>query len=145
LDDTNEFVLGKQSRVLTTDSNSSAVFSRKIGILQTIDLTENVIQVWIKVSDISKIKELRVSVTADRFESYRNYWISSPDGKIGTPLDNNEWTAATLGPENIRDFGNPNLSKIDTMQLRVVDNGQGPVSVWFNGLFSTTIDKESDL
>jgi hypothetical protein len=65
----------------------------------------------------------------DRFESYRNYWIFSSDGKINTLLDNNEWSVVTIGSENISDFGSPDLSNIDTIQLRLIDKGQGPVSV----------------
>ncbi|MGI0049787.1 MAG: hypothetical protein ACREAW_09625, partial [Nitrososphaera sp.] len=144
LDDTSDFVVGKQSMQLATVGDGSPVFTRRIGISPTIDLSEKSLIVWLKVSDVSNTQELRVTVTSDRFQTLRNYWINTMDGKINTPLKDNEWTAVTLGPENIRDFGNPDLSKIDTIQLRVVDNGQGPVSVWFNGLFSTTIDKDSN-
>lgn len=134
-DDISDFVIGQQSLKLTTDGNSSPVFTRKTGIAPSIDMTDKSVAIWLKVSNAENLGELRVTVTGDRFQTLRNYWIDTKDGKIGTPLIDNEWILVTISPENIRDFGSPDVSKIDTIQLRVVDKGgNNPVTIWFNGL-----------
>ena len=135
-DETSDFVVGQQSLKLSTDGNGSPVFTRRTSISPSIDLTDKTLGIWLKVSSVNNIQELRITVTGDKFQTLRNYWLFTSDGKISTSLNDNKWTFLTIDPENIRDFGNPDLSNIDTIQLRVVDKGQGPVSVWFNGLSS---------
>jgi hypothetical protein len=134
MDDTAEFVIGQQSLKLSTNGDGIAVFTRKIDISPAIDLTNSSLKIWLKVSDVQNIKELRVTVTGDRFQTLRNYWIYTSDGSISTPLNDDEWTLLTIESQNIRDFANPDLSKIDTIQLRVADDSSGALSVWFNGL-----------
>jgi hypothetical protein len=134
VDDTDEFALGKQSLKLSTNGDGVAVFTRKTGVSPSIDLANSSLKLWLKVSEAQNIKELRVTVTGDRFQSLRNYWIYTSDGSISTPLRDNQWTVLTIQPQNIRDFADPDLSKIDTIQLRIADNNKGTVSVWFNGL-----------
>ena len=133
LDDSEDHVIGQQSLKLTTGGDGLAVFTRIIGISPPLDLDEKSMKVWVKVSDVSKIRELRVTVTGDKFETYRNYWISGP-GVNSTDLKDNEWSVVTIRAENMRDVGAVDISRIDTIQLRVVDDGTGPVSVRFNGL-----------
>lgn len=132
-DDHQDYVLGQQSLKLTTNGDGTAVFTRKTGISPPIDLENKLLKVWLKVSDTTKIKELRVTVTGDRFESLRNYWLYGSDG-ISTELADNKWVVVTVEPQKMRDLGLPDLSRVDTIQLRIADNGTGPVSVWFNGL-----------
>jgi hypothetical protein len=134
VDDTGDFILGRQSLKLNTNGEGSPTFTRMTYMTPPIDLTEKSLKVLLKVTDIDMIKELRVTVTADKFQTFRNYWIVNATGGISTSLGDNEWAAIEIGPENIRDFGNPDVSKIDTIQLRIVDKSDGPVSVWFNGL-----------
>lgn len=135
--ETSDFVIGQQSLKLTTDGHGSPAFTRRTNISPSIDLTNKTLAVWIKVSDTSNIRELRVTVTGDKFQTFRNYWMYTSDGKINASLSDNKWTLVTISPENIRDFGKPDMSKINAIQLRVVDKGQDSVSVWFNSLSST--------
>jgi hypothetical protein len=144
-DDGNNFVLGNQSLKLSTGGDGLPVFTRKISISPNLDLSEKSINILLKASEVSNIQELRVSVTADRFQTYRDYWIISGVRGINTPINDNDWALITIDTENIRDFGNPDLSKIDTIQLRVVDQGGAPVSVWFNGLSLANMNKDNDL
>jgi hypothetical protein len=132
-DDNDDYTLGEQSLRLTTNGDGSAIFTRKANISPQIDLDNKLLKVWVKVSDTSKLDELRITVTSDRFETHRNYWLYGPN-QLSTPLEDNEWTILTIEPEGIEDVGSPDLSRIDTIQLRLADNGAGPVSVWFNGI-----------
>lgn len=132
-DDGDDYTLGEQSLRLTTSGDESAVFTRKANISPHLDLENKLLKVWLKVSDTSKLDELRITVTGDEFETHRNFWLYSPN-QFSTPIENNQWTILTIGPEAIEDVGSPDLSRIDTIQLRLADNGSGPVSVWFNGI-----------
>ncbi len=79
-DDTVDFVFGAQSLKLETDGDGLEVITRKAGILPSIDFTGQQLKLWIKISDISEVAEIRVLVSNDGFKDFRNYWIQKPSG-----------------------------------------------------------------
>ena len=132
-DDKTDFVMSTQSLKLTTDGNGQGVFTRKTNMSPALEFTGKFLKVWIKISDTSKIKELRVTVTSDNFATFKNYKIYGSD-VYAKDLQNNEWSEITIMPSQTDETGKPDISKVSTIQLRVVDKGTGAVSVWFNGL-----------
>lgn len=74
-DDTSYSVNGLQSLKLTTDGDGRSVFTRKREISKVIDFHGKTIKLWIKISDSSRLHELRVTVTNDDFGNYRDFWI----------------------------------------------------------------------
>ena len=74
-DDVSDSVSGSQSLLLTTDGDGEPVFTRKSGISDAIDFTGKTVKLWVKISDPSKLLNMRVTVTNDEFENYRNFWI----------------------------------------------------------------------
>ncbi len=133
IDDTKDFVMGTQSLKLTTDGDGQAVFTRKASISPSINFTGKSLKVWIKVNDTSKIDELRVTVTSDNFATFKNYRMYD-DGVNFQDLQNNQWNEVTIMLYQSNDRGTPDISNINTIQLRVADKGNGPISVWFSGL-----------
>jgi len=145
-DDTTDFARSTQSLKLATDGDGQAVFARKTNMSPALDFTGKFLKVWIKISDTSKIKELRVTVTNDNFATFKNYRIYGT-GVYAKDLQNNQWNEVTIMPSQTDDTGKPDISKVNTIQLRVVDKGTGAVSVWFNGLalleFEDTLEEVS--
>ena len=74
-DDKSYSVDGLQSLKLTTDGDGRPVFTRKTGISKATDFTGKTIKLWVRISDLSQLQELRVTVTNDEFKNYRNFWI----------------------------------------------------------------------
>jgi peptidoglycan/xylan/chitin deacetylase (PgdA/CDA1 family) len=132
-DDIADFAMSTQSLKLTTAGDSQPVFARKTNLSPALDLTDKFLKVWVKISDTSKIKELRVTVTSDNFVTFKNYRIYG-NGVYAKELQNNQWYEITIMPSQTDETGKPDISKINTIQVRVVDKGTGAVSVWFNGL-----------
>ncbi len=133
VDDTADFMTSAQSLKLSTAGDGQPVFVRKTNISPALDFTGKFLKVWIKISDASKIKELRVTVTNDNFATFKNYRIYG-SGVYAKDLQNNQWNEITIMPSQTDDTGKPDISKVNTIQLRIVDKGNGAVSVWFNGL-----------
>jgi hypothetical protein len=77
-DDSTDFAQGAQSLRLETDGDGSPVVTRKSEIKPVLDFAGKQLKLWVKISDISKLREFRVTVTNDEFQNYRNYWIRMP-------------------------------------------------------------------
>lgn len=133
IDDTTDFATGSQSLKLTTGGDGQAVFTRKTNISPAMDFTGKFLKVWIKVNDTSKINELRITITSDEFTTYKNYRIYE-DGISFNDLRSNQWNEIILTSSTSDERGTPDISNVNTIQLRVADMGSGAVSVWFNGL-----------
>ncbi|MGH9921389.1 MAG: hypothetical protein ACRD38_01415 [Nitrososphaerales archaeon] len=78
IDDTVNFVLGTQSLNLKTEGDGLEVVTRKSARLPSIDFTETQLKLWIKISDVNKLGEFRITVIGDDFVNYGNYWIQKP-------------------------------------------------------------------
>jgi hypothetical protein len=60
-----------------------------------------------------------------------NYSEQQPDG----------WIEYAVGQTGIKDFGTPDVSVIDTIQIRIRDDGSEPVNMWLSHI--STIDRQS--
>ena len=134
-DDSGDFVYGNQALKVTTEGNGELVTIKKSDFSPPIDLTDKFLKLWIKISDTKKISKLKITVTGDDFETYKTYWIHknniSPNAFY---FRNNYWNPLTISLTQTKDFGLPDISKIDTIEFSVRDTGKGPVTVWFDGL-----------
>ncbi len=135
LDDTLDFAIGSQSLKLVTYGDGSAVFTRKSDILPALNFTDRVLKLWIKVNGTDNIRELRITITNDDFRTYTDYWISGALGASAEYLRDNQWNIVTLSPGHASPVGAPDISSVDTVQVRVSDKGLGkPAAVWINSL-----------
>lgn len=135
IDDTTDFVIGKQSLKLITSGNGQTVFTRT-NLSPSIDFTGKFLKVWIKISDTYNISELRIMITGDNFQTYKSYWIHG-NGEINPKvkyLSKNQWNLVTISLTQTDNFGSPDISNINAIEIRVKDAGIRPVTVWFNGI-----------
>jgi peptidoglycan/xylan/chitin deacetylase (PgdA/CDA1 family) len=92
------------------------------------------VKAWVKVDRVDNIRELRISVTGDDFRTWTDYWIAG-DGASAAFLQNNKWNLITLSLAQTMATGNPDTSRVDSVQVRVTDRGTGePATVWLNGI-----------
>ncbi|MGI0024961.1 MAG: polysaccharide deacetylase family protein, partial [Nitrososphaera sp.] len=135
VDDTSDFAIGNQSLKLATDGDGSAVFTRKSEISPALNFTDRLIKLWIKVNGTGNLSELRVTVTSDDFRTYTDYWIAGGRGAGAGFLVDNEWNVVTLSPSQSAPIGESDISRVDTIQIRVADDGLGrPLTLWVNSL-----------
>ena len=133
LDDPSTFALGEQSLRITTEGDGSSVFTRK-AITPALNFTDRMVKAWIKVDRVDNIRELRISATGDDFRTWTDYWIAG-DGASAAFLQNNKWNVITLSLAQTMATGNPDSSRVDSVQVRVTDRGTGePANVWLNGI-----------
>ncbi|MGI0035703.1 MAG: polysaccharide deacetylase family protein, partial [Nitrososphaera sp.] len=135
VDDTSDFAIGNQSLKLVTDGDGSAVFTRKSEISPALNFTDRLLKLWIKVNGTGNLSELRVTVTSDDFRTYTDYWIAGGKGAGTGFLVDNEWNVVTLSPSQSAPIGDSDISRVDTIQIRVADDGLGrPLTLWVNSL-----------
>jgi peptidoglycan/xylan/chitin deacetylase (PgdA/CDA1 family) len=133
LDDAGEYALGNQSLKMMTEGNSAPVFTRK-ELVQSLNFTDRVLKVWLKVQGVDNVRELRVSTTGDDFRTWSDYWIVGPGARADF-LPESMWTAVTVSPAQATVMGEPDISRVDSVQVRVVDRGTGePVTVWVSSV-----------
>ncbi|MGH9991294.1 MAG: polysaccharide deacetylase family protein [Nitrososphaera sp.] len=135
VDDTSDFAIGNQSLKLVTDGDGSAVFTRKSEISPALNFTDRLLKLWIKVNGTGNLSELRVTVTSDDFRTYTDYWIAGGKGAGTGFLVDNEWNVVTLSPSQSAPIGDSDISRVDTIQIRVADDGLGrTLTLWVNSL-----------
>lgn len=132
-DDLAEYALGTQSLKITSDGNGEPVFTRK-ELSPALNFTDRMLKIWIKIDGVGNIGELRLSATGDDFRNWADYWISG-DKARATFLRDNQWNVITLSSAQATMVGRPDLSHIDSIQLRVSDVGRArQANVWINGI-----------
>jgi peptidoglycan/xylan/chitin deacetylase (PgdA/CDA1 family) len=135
LEDTTSFAIGNQSLKLVTTGDGSPVFTRKSDIVPALNFTDKLLKVWIKVNGTDSVSELRVTVTSDDFRTYTDYWIAGDAGAQAGFLGENRWNVLSLSKSHSTAVGPSDISRVDKIQIRVVDDGSGrPVTVWVNSL-----------
>jgi peptidoglycan/xylan/chitin deacetylase (PgdA/CDA1 family) len=135
-DDTETFALGVQSLKLTTDGDGSALFTRK-ALAPAMNLTDRTMKVWIRADSFDNIDELRVSASGDDFRTWTDYWIFGA-GADARHLQDDEWNLVTIAGAHARQTGDPDMSRIDAIQVRVADRGTAlPATVWINSIALT--------
>ncbi len=135
LEDTTSFAIGNQSLKLVTPGDGSPVFTRRSDILPSLNFTDKLLKVWIKFNGTENVSELRVTVTGDDFRTYTDYWIAGDVGAQAGFLGENRWNILALSKSHTTAEGLSDISRVDKIQIRVVDDGSGrPVTVWVNSL-----------
>jgi len=135
LQDPASFAIGNQSLKLVTPGDGSPVFTRKSDIVPTLNFTDRLLKVWIKVNGTENMSELRVTVTADDFGTYTDYWIAGDAGMQSSFLGENRWNILALSKSHSKAEGLSDISRVESIQIRAVDDGSGkPVTVWVNSL-----------
>jgi peptidoglycan/xylan/chitin deacetylase (PgdA/CDA1 family) len=135
LQDAASFAIGNQSLKLVTLGDGSPVFIRKSDIVPALNFTDRLLKVWIKVNGTENVSELRVTVTGDDFRTFTDYWIAGDAGMQASFLGENRWNILTLSKSHSTAEGLSDISDVNKIQIRVVDDGSGrPVTVWINGL-----------
>ena len=135
LEDTTSFAIGNQSLKLVTPGDGSPVFTRKSDIVPALNFTDKILKVWIKVNGTENVSELRITLTGDDFRTYTDYWIAGDAGAQAGFLGENRWNILTLSKSHSTAEGLSDISRVDKIQIRVVDDGSGrPVTVWINSL-----------
>jgi peptidoglycan/xylan/chitin deacetylase (PgdA/CDA1 family) len=134
-DDRVDLAMGEQSLRIVTQGDGLPVFTRKSDISPALNFTDRLLKVWIKVNGTDNVSELRVTVTNDEFQTFADYWIAGDMSADASFLRENQWNVLTLSPSQSGFLGSPDISSVNSVQVRVVDNGLGsPVTVWLNSL-----------
>jgi len=133
--DKDDYVIGEHSLKISTKGNLEPEIVRITNLSPSLDLSEKFIKAWLKISDRSSVAKLRIKVSSDNFETYQTYMIherpSSPTAKY---FQNNKWSLITISKTQAYETNNPDLSKINAFEIFVKDNGNHPITVWFNSL-----------
>lgn len=130
-DDATDYVKGSQSLKLTSDGIGSAVFTRKINIAPTIDLTGKYIKVWVKVSDVSLLSELWFYVSSDNFAANNYNWKVTDDK---SQIKSGVWSSVTLSFGEATVTGAPNRAAINSIQWRIKDTASSAINVNLGGM-----------
>ncbi len=136
-DDRGHYMIGNQSLRISTNGDGSEVFTGKSEISPALNLTDRLLKLWIKVNSTVSLAELRVTMTGDDFQTFTDYWIAGGMGASTGFLVDNEWNVITISPSQSSSIGEPDISRVNAIQIMVVDDGR-PVSLWFNGLALVT-------
>jgi len=131
--DTEDYLLGHQSLKLATKGDATLEKIRLTNLDPPIDFSGKFLKAWLKIDGKYAINRLGISVSSDNFETSKNYWInqrsSSPTAKS---FQNNVWSPVTISLTQTS--GKTDLSKINSIEIFLKDNGNQPVTTWFNSL-----------
>ncbi|MEM2760657.1 MAG: polysaccharide deacetylase family protein [Nitrososphaerales archaeon] len=130
LDENNDFVKGMQSLQLVSDGNGIPVFTRKMSINPSLDLSNKYIKVWVKVTDTNYLQELWFYLSSDNFLS--SWYTFKIDNDI--KLKNNIWIPITLTFDEAVVTGSPDITNINAIQWRIRDKGTGIVAAYWGGM-----------
>jgi peptidoglycan/xylan/chitin deacetylase (PgdA/CDA1 family) len=139
LQDAASFAIGSESLRLMTLGDGSPVFTRKSDIVPALNFTDRLLKVWVKVNGTENLPELRLTVTGDDFGTYTDYWIAGDAGMQASFLGENRWNILTLSKGHSTAEGLSDISGVESIQIRAVDDGSGrPVTIWVNSLSLVT-------
>ncbi len=126
--DTEDFINGSQSMKLVTDGTGFPTVTRSNIISPVLDLSQNVIGIWIKIDNSSKVKELWMYFSNDGFKSS---WYTCKI-QITSQMKSGEWIKVLVDPKASVITGSPDLSSINRIQIRINDDSTGPVTLHLN-------------
>ena len=133
--DLSEVLLGTRSWRASTDGDGVQVNVRADG-LAPLDLSDAFVRLRLKVAELARLHRLYLYLSHDGFETYDTYLVLRGDhAGAEAYADDGEWVTVTtaLGtPLN----GAPvvDLTRVTGVQLSLVDDGEGPATVWFASL-----------
>lgn len=117
---------------LITEGDGNAVFTRSS--LSEININDKKITISYYVDDVSSLEQFWIYFSHDDFDSWYTYKIPVSDivsGKLMT---------STFQISDFNVTGNPDLTKISQMQIRIMDDSSKPVTV---DLFDFSIENKS--
>ncbi len=133
--DKTDYLMGEQSMKITTDGQMGYEKILKTNINPPLDFRDKHLKAWIKVSNPNYVDKIWIRVTHNDFVDYKTYWIhqwvSTPSSKY---FQKDTWSSITISLTQTENNGAVDLSKINSIEIYVRDNGRGPVTVWFNSL-----------
>lgn len=133
--DTVNYVIGTSSIELTTAGDAASDRAEIDSISPTIDLTHKVIHLWIQAHNVNHIALLQVRVSSDNQTgsyawSIQNIFQTSASS---ASWKNDTWIPLTLSLGTVTTVtGTVDISKINSIQYRVVDDGTQAVNAWIN-------------
>jgi peptidoglycan/xylan/chitin deacetylase (PgdA/CDA1 family) len=133
LNDTTDFVLGSQAAKVETLGNGTGTTLSKTG-MSALDMTGRMFQVWVKVSDVSHLNELRLYAGDTNFTNFYILNVLSVSGS--SAIKTGEWIPVRFGFNNATvGAGSPNRAAITDLRLRMVDDNTGTkIVLHFNGI-----------
>jgi len=141
--DKTDYLMGKQSLKLTTDGQYGYEQILKTNISPPLDFREKYLKAWIKISNPVYVDKIWIKVSHNDLVDYKTYWIhqwaSTPSAKY---FQRDTWSPITISLTQSKNIGNVDLSKINSIEIVVKDNGRGPVTVWLNSL--TLVENNSE-
>jgi len=134
--DKTDYFKGKQSLKLTTDGQNGYEKILKTNISPSLDFRDKHLKVWIKISNPVYVDKIWIKVSHNDFVDDKTYWIHelgviTPSAKY---FQKNTWNLITISLTQTNNYGVVDLSKINSIEIYVKDNGKGPVTVWLNSL-----------
>lgn len=129
--DTTNYIRGSQSLKLTTVGNGTATFSLKTNISPTINLTGKQTKIWLMVDKPLNISQLFFYFSSDNVVAN---WVTVKPSNDVTCLKPNVWECLTFSfkGRDTQTTGSPILTAINSVQIRVVDDGTTPVNLNIN-------------
>jgi len=141
--DKTDYFMGKQSLKLTTDGKKGYEKILKTNISPPLDFRDKHLKAWMKISNQINVDKIWIKVSHNDFEDSKTYWIhqfkSTPSARN---FERNTWNAMTISLTQTKNSGTVDLSKINSIEIYVKDNGRGPVTVWLNSL--TLVENHSE-
>lgn len=135
LNDTSDFVLGSQAVKLTTSGTSGYSTAAKLA-QPTIDFTGRQPAILFKADDLTKVAAIQLymgsSSLANRFSWNLEPALISRNSQRWSV--SGDWAWVTFPWSNAGITGTPNRAAITDIQVRVQDNGDGPMTARFNAV-----------
>ena len=122
-----DFINGSQSLKLVTAGNGSPTVTHSHVFSPVIDLKGYVVNSWIKINDITKVKELWFYFSSDGFKSS---WYTCKI-QISNQIKSGEWYKISINPQEFAN-GSPDISAINRIQIRINDDSTGSAIVHIN-------------
>jgi len=133
--DKSDYLMGKQSLKLTTDGQMGYEKILKTNINPPLDFRDKHLKAWIKVSNPDNVDKIWIKVSHNDYVDDKTYWIhqwaSTPSSKY---FQKDTWSPITISLTQTKNNGAVDLSKINSIEIYVKDDGGGPVTVWLNNL-----------
>lgn len=137
--DSSEVIYGTQSLRLLTNGAGNPTTSQRTNITPAIDITNKCIRIRIKVDKPLNVTQLYIYFSSD---NVTNHWVTVKPSDYIQVLKPGVWTTLTFSQgRNAQVTGTPILSAINSLAVRVVDDGTTPVSLWINEI--STFDQPS--
>jgi peptidoglycan/xylan/chitin deacetylase (PgdA/CDA1 family) len=128
LDDASDFTLGAQSAFVTTDGAGTHATLARLGA-PPIDFTAHLPKLWVKLDGAAHVKRLELRLGSGGLTSFFAFTVESERW-----ISDGEWVGPSLSWSAARVVGRPDRRAISDVELRVVDDGTGPVTLHANGL-----------